>query len=144
MEGVDPKFSLKDKFIIRDFVECNTYLFIMYTQNAPSPNAAKKKEVFFNACIYDKRTRELFHIYIDQPPFLPGGRGWPRAPNNYLANDHDSGPAFWPKETTHDGLPFTWINGKDLKTKMENTAWKNELFSIENMQDDDYLLMIAQ
>lgn len=109
LEGVDPKISLKEKFLIHEFTESKDYLFIIYTQNVPSPNSAKKKEVFYNACIYDKKTRELFHIYKDEPPFIPEGRSWPKPPQNYLTNNLDDGPDFWPKKTTQDGRPFTWI-----------------------------------
>lgn len=144
IEMMNPRFDLKEKYVIDQFLETNHYLFIIYTRDYASPNTAKKGTLLYNACIYDKASKELYHVYIDQLPFVPEGSSWPKFPLDYLINDHDSGPAFWPKKSTHDGLPFTWLKGRDLKAKMKNTAWNNELFSIENMRDDDYLLMIAR
>jgi hypothetical protein len=144
MEMMNPRFDLKEKFIIDQFIETNKYLFIIYTQDAPSPNSAKKGTLLYNACIYDKVSKELYHVYIDQLPYVPKGNSWPKFPLDYLINDYDQGPAFWPKKSTHDGKPITWIKGRILKEQMKNSTWKKDLFSIENMREDDYLLMIAQ
>ena len=143
MEVMNSKVSLAEKYIINDLVETNNYLFIIYTQNAPSPNSAKKGNLFYNACIYDKTKGELFHVYMNKSPFVPVGRSWPQNPIGFLANDFDNGPSFWPKKTTHDGKPFMWFKGLDLKLRFEMDTWTNEAFSIKNMKDDDYLLMLA-
>jgi len=130
MEAIDPRQSLKEKYIINDFIESNKYLFISYTQNAPSPNAAKNNEIFYNACIYNKNTKELFHIYIDKLPHIPKGSRWPAHPIEYLRNNQGNRPAFWPKKTTYDGKPFTWIKRSDAPENLSNNNF-------------DYLLMIA-
>ncbi len=143
-EMMDSRFDLKEKYVLDQFTETNKYLFIIYTRDYASPNTAKKGTLLYNACIYDKRSKDLYHVYIDHHPYVPKGNNWPKFPLDYLVNDYDQGPKFWPKKSTHDGKPFTWIKGRDLKAQMKNSEWKNDIISIENMNDDDYLLIIAQ
>lgn len=147
LEGMDPNFNLSDKFVIDELIETNKYLFIIYTQDYPCPNTAKKGTLFYNACIYDKAKRELYHIYLDQAPFVPEGSSWPRPPLGFLNNNFDKGPDFWPKRSTHDGMPFAWFKGLDLKAILNTISWEGNAplkHEIEKMNDTDYLLMIAQ
>jgi len=133
MEGFDPRFDLKEKYVIDQFIETNKYIFIIYTQDYPCPNTEKNGTLLYNACIYDKAKQELFHAYKDQKPFVPTGNSWPQFPIDFLKNDLDKGPAFWPKKTTHDGLPFTWFKINEI----------SKIMPLEDNHDFDYLLMIA-
>ena len=144
MEGIDSKMSLANKYYPSEFVETESYVFIVYTMNVPNPGNARKGTVFYNACVFDKETGELFHLYIDKLPFLPKGKNWPKNPLGYLANNYDNGPTFWPKGVTSGGNPFMWFKGLDLKENFNTESWKNDAFSLRNMKDDDYLIMIAQ
>lgn len=145
MEGISTKTNLTEKFIINDFIETIKYIFIIYTKNAPSPNSAKKGVLFYSACIYDKAKNELFHVYVDEKPFVPLTSSWPRKPINFMKNNYDNGPAFWPEKTTHDGSPFMAIKASDIK---DNTnLWKGNEAMIDNikkMKKTDYILMIAE
>lgn len=145
LEGMDPGFSLIEKFVIDNLVETNRYLFIIYTKDYPSPNTAKKGSLFYNACIYDKAKAELFHIYLNEKPFVPPGRSWPQNPRNFIENNFDNGPAFWPGKITHDGLPFMAFKVSDLKDKSNlwqgNESMRN---NIKKMKKTDYLLMIVE
>jgi len=142
MEGLDPHFSLENKFILYQFLESYEYLFIVYTKDNVSPNSAKKGTLEFNACIYDKHNKDLFHVYLNADPYYVG-RGWPESPINFITNSQ--GLPFWPKAVTQDGIPFTWIKGLDLK-KMpsHNISEKYPVFRfIKEMKRDDYLLMMV-
>ena len=144
-EGVSIKMDLKEKYIINDFLETTNYLFIVYTQNAPSPSSARKGVLFYNACIYDKVKKELYHIYLDKKPLVPPGKNWPRIPINFLKNDIDNGPAFWPEKVSNRGMPFKPIKISDLK--YQSNLWHGQEKITDNlskMQKSDYLLMIVQ
>lgn len=145
LEGISIRFDLKEKFVINDFIETNSYVFIVYTKNTPSPNSARKGIVFYNACIYDKGKEELFHVYVDKKPFVPEGRNWPKKPQNFINNDYDHGPAFWPEKITHNGAPFVAFKISDLTE--DDQLWKGDGSMRENirkMKSTDYLLMIAE
>jgi hypothetical protein len=132
-EGMDPGFDLKEKFVIDQLVETNRYLFITYTKDYPCPNTAKSGTLRYSACIYDKDRAELFHIYLDRPPHIGEGLSWPEPPKEYIQNNLDSGPVFWPKSTTYDGKPFTWFKKQDIPPQM----------NLQHSEDIDYLLMIV-
>lgn len=142
IEGMDPHFSLENKFILHQFLESDKYLFIVYTKNNVSPNSAKKGTLEFNACIYDKDNKDLFHVYMDEDPYYLG-RGWPKSPIDFIINS--KGLPFWPKNVTQNGIAFTWFKGLDIKMKRYPNFAENEIMSIFNdeMRDDDYLLMIV-
>ena len=144
-EGISVKIDLKEKFIISEFIETMNYLFVIYTQNAPSPNSAKKGELFYNACIYDKIKKELFHIYLDKKPFIPPGKRWPRVPISFLKNNIDNGPAFWPEKVTNSGMPFKPLKISDLQ--YQSNLWQGHDAMpgiLSQMKKSDYLLMIVQ
>lgn len=145
LEGISVKTDMKHKFIIHNFIETSDYLFIVYTQNAPSPNSAKKGLLFSNTCIYDKHEKALFHVFIDKKPFIPPGKSWPRIPKDDIKNNIDHGPAFWPENITPDGFPFVALQVSDLKSKVN--LWQGNGAMIENlnkMKNTDFLLMIVQ
>jgi len=145
MEGIDPKMSLADKFIPTQIVESAKYLFMIYTQNNANPNNAKKGTVFYNACIFDKAKDELYHLYIDKPPFVPIGRSWPQNPSGFLENNYDNGPDFWPEKVAHDGMPFMSLKISEIP--QNQNLWKGHEAmndNINKMKKTDYLLMIAQ
>jgi hypothetical protein len=131
-EGIDPNFSLKNKFIPEEFIETELYLFIIYKQYEVPSNNSEKDICLYNACIYDKRSGHLFHIYKDKTGTNPGSP-WDDKPKDQLRNNYDHGPAFWPKSTTYDGKPFTWFKKQHISHEM----------TLQYPEDIDYLLMIA-
>jgi hypothetical protein len=119
--------SLKDKLVLQSFLETNRFFFITYSKDYDCPNTAKQGTLKYSRLVFDKKTRKLIHIYIDEEPFIAKGKmTWPSAPNVNIDNDLDGMPFIWPTSTTAAGQPFSIISGDVLlKTRHENLPFKN-------------------
>ena len=127
-------------FIINDFIETTNHLFILYTQNAPSPKSARKGELFYNACIYDKAKKELFHIYMDKAPFVPEGGRWPQKPKNFMKNNYDHETPMT-REFIHDFLLElrTAYNPRSVRTNRSRQTTPDSLqFDYTNYPPDGH------
>lgn len=126
-EGIDPGVSLKEKLVPQAFQETDRYLFITYSKDYGCPNTAKSGTLKYSRLIYDKKNKITTPIYLDEAPFIPGGKmTWPAAPNTNIENDLDAMPFYWPSSVTANGKPFATMNGEEiLKLKMENLPVKN-------------------
>ena len=78
-------------------------------------------------------------------PFVAKGKIWPKKPKNYVKNNHDYGPAFWPQQITHDGFPFMALKVANLQSEVNLWQGKQAMVDmLKTMKKDDYLIMIAQ
>ncbi len=156
MEGINPKYDLKDKYIVQDIWETVKYVFLFYTQDYVCPNNAKSGSLLYNCFVYNKINGETFHAYINEPAILskpkksmlPPG---PITPQEGIVNDLDYGIATWKFKQTDDGKLYRLIKGKDIKNHIhsnpKNTNLENkELLEkiAENSKDDDLFLMIIK
>jgi hypothetical protein len=122
MDGLNPDFSLTDRYMLYSLYETNSYLFIRYTKNYDCPNNRKKKSVNFYNAFFDKRQGKLFH----QP-------GFTYAPEN-LVNDIDGGIPFWPEFITPDGEMIMLVSGKMIKDYINSSEFKEAIISDANRQ----------
>jgi len=137
LEGVDPGYSLTDKFVPDEFLETNRYLFFTYTKDYACPNTAKNGTLKYSRLVYFKKSGKLNYIYTDASPLVIGKTTWPAAPDLNMENDIDDSPFLWPQNVTSAGLPYAWINGKQLKAK-----FKIEKFGSYNLGDNDCVIAI--
>jgi hypothetical protein len=136
-EGIDPGVSLKEKLVPQSFLETNRYLFITYSKDYDCPNTAKSGSLKYSRLVYDKESRTLTSIYIDEAPFVPEGKmTWPNAPDFNIENDLDKMPFKWPGSVTAGGLPFSTFSGKELLKQ------KNPDLPLKNIQKDERIIAI--
>ena len=126
-EGIDPGVSLKEKLVLQSFLETTNFIFITYSKDYSCPNTAKQGTLKYSRLVYDKKTRKLTPIYIDEEPFIPKGKmTWPSAPNIHIDNDLDGIPFIFPTLATANGQPFSIISGDVLlKSDRQDLPFKN-------------------
>jgi hypothetical protein len=137
LEGIDPGVSLKEKLILQDFLETNRYIFITYSKDYSCPNTAKQGTLKYSRLVYDKESRVLTSIYIDEAPFIPEEKmTWPKAPDLNIENDLDKMPFKWPESVTAGGQPFSTFSVKELLKQ------KNPNFPLKNINENDRIIAI--
>ena len=134
-EGIDVDFSLKDKLVGPKLYESDKYLFITYTKDYSSPNSAKSGSLKYSRLIYDKSSKKIITLYIDEAPDYKG-IGWPEAPLAEINNDLDGMPFLWPAGITPDNKPFAYIKAIDFP----KSDSKPEM--LKNVNDNDIILVI--
>ena len=138
-QGVDPYVSLKDKLVLQSFVETNNYLFITYSKDYSCPNTAKNGTLKFSRVIYNKKSRGIIPIYIDEAPFTVAGNIFRFSPPDLnIENDLDEMPFLWPRSVTFDGKVFTWFSGESL------LKLKNPNLPVKNILKNDRIIAIYQ
>ncbi len=112
-EAIHPRYSLKDKFQIKSWVETPRFIFIKYIEGYSSLFSLKKKEVKFYYAWYDKKLKQLNHIPVD--------------PLNYvyeIENDIDGGLPLWPEQANNEGIVFRHFEGWELKKHINSQIFK--------------------
>ncbi len=136
-EGIDPGFSLKDKMVFHSLLETDHYLFITYTKDYECSNTAKNGTLKYSRLIYNKKSKILTPLYLDEPPFISEGNlTSPSAPDANVENDLDSMPFRWPKFVTAKGEPFSKISGNEL------LKIKNKDLPVKNFSKNDWIIAI--
>ncbi|MBN1821524.1 MAG: DUF4933 domain-containing protein [Prolixibacteraceae bacterium] len=138
LEGMDPGFSLENKFVPEDFLETSRFIFFTYTKNYPCPNTAKNGTLKYSRLIYNKKVRKIDYIYVDEQCMVTSGSSWPSAPDLNIENDLDDNPFFWPVDITSSGLPFSAISGKILFEKFES----RDFAGYKNLSDKDFVIAL--
>ena len=137
LEGIDPGVSLNEKLVPQAFLETDRYLFITYSKDYDCPNTAKQGTLKYSRLVYDKKSRTLTSIYIDEAAFIPEGKmTWPKAPDLNIENDLDKMPFKWPESVTAGGQTFSTFSGKELLKQ------KNPNFPLQNIKENDRIIAI--
>jgi hypothetical protein len=152
LEGINPKFSLKEKYVPQSIFENNEFLIFTYSLDYDCPNTARKGTLKYSKFICDKTTGEMYHAYLDENPYLPKGkRNWPSAPNKNIVNDLDAGPAFWPTTITENNNIYFNMSGTKFKEHVKSEKFKNSTLNKELPQkiaseckEDDTILIIIE
>jgi len=142
MEGLNPRFDLKDKWLSYSLVEVRGFLFFIYTQNNVGPANLREKSVRFYHTVFDKQEGYLYQITAES--FEKTG----------LENDLDGGYPFWPDLNTPDDELVMRITGKQFRDYIDSEAFKNRSVSKEqrdrqlsiasNLADQDQLLILVK
>lgn len=128
-DGVRPSVGLEDKFIHHSTFQTDRYFFITYTQNYRCPATASNGTLKFNQFVYDKKTGESFHTYIDQPPYVMKQtkdmpmKPWPDAPRNMFKNDMDAGIGWFRIKTSEDGTFYTSFSVEKLRKHVNSSEF---------------------
>ncbi|HBB91344.1 MAG TPA: hypothetical protein DC042_06415 [Bacteroidales bacterium] len=126
MEGIDPRYSLADKFVNGTFVESQSHIFIEYTQDYSCPNTANKGTLKYNRCIYFKNTGDLVHIQKDEAAGPVKEMTWPMNHAQRILNDLDQGVDFWPDGITPEGIPYEQLAMAQLIKRIEESGSTNQ------------------
>lgn len=151
LEGINPKFSLKEKYVPQSVFETNEILVFTYSLDYDCPNTARKGTLKYSKFILDKTTDEMYHAYVDEAPYLPKGKMvWPSAPSTSIVNDIDAGPAFWPTTKTENNKVYFHMSGKKFKEHVNTQEFKKsdlpkeflEKLAKECKEDETILIII--
>jgi hypothetical protein len=89
--------------------------------------------------IYNKKSRGIIPIYIDEAPFTVAGNIFRFSPPDLnIENDLDEMPFLWPRSVTFDGKIFTWFPGESL------LKLKNPKLPVKNIKKNDRIIAIYQ
>ncbi|MFA6482963.1 MAG: DUF4933 domain-containing protein [Bacteroidales bacterium] len=146
MEGIDPRYSLADKFVNSTFVESQNHIFIEYTQDYSCPNTARKGTLKYNRCIYFKQTGDLVHIQKDGVPKPIAEMAWPMNHALRIVNDIDQGVDFWPDGITPEGIPYEQLLLLQLKSRIEESGSTSQLLKelVSRANPYEYLIITVK
>ncbi len=114
MEAINPRYDLKNKFLIDSWAETPAYIFIRYTEDRSTINSRVNKTVKYYYAVYDKILKQTFHLPVD--------------PLNYafeIENDIDGGLPVWPETITPDGKAYRVFEGWELKDHVKSDEFLN-------------------
>jgi hypothetical protein len=137
IQWMDPGYDLTGKLILQDLLETKQYLFITYTRQVSSDS----KDLLFSRLIYDKRTKALYSVYVDEKP--RSFEAWfhnPYAPEINIENDIDHKPFLWPDHATEQGVAYTFFTPEQFAEKLGTSAG---LF-FTNISNKSYIIAIYQ
>ena len=136
--GIDPGYNLQEKLVPQSFLETNRHILITYSKDYDCPNTAKSGTLKYSRLVYDKMSRTLTPIYIDEAPFIPKGKMiWPKAPDFNIENDLDKMQFKWPESVTAGGQPFLKFWGEELLKQMNHQD-----FPLKNIKKSDQIIAI--
>ncbi len=137
-QGMDPSYDLSNKFMPKTVEITKNYLFFHYTKDYNSPNARKKKSVKFHYAIYDRRSKELWHVPANQDEWNYG-----------LENNLDGGFPVWPgmfsnkyyapSSITDNGEILLTVKGNDLKEYIKTDEFKNSAAPVSRKKEFEQL-----
>jgi len=134
MDGLNISKSIKDKLMMNNCIESDSYLFMKYTKNNDCYNNRKAKDVDFYYAIYDKAKNETFYLEVDS--------------KNYtykLKNDIDNNFPFWPGIVNQSGEMMDILTKKDIEFyfDIENLNPTQASF-YENLSGNEIILVLVQ
>lgn len=132
-QAMDPSFDLSDKILIQSISVSENFVFIHYTKGYNSPHNQREKLVKFFYTIYDRRTKELWHVKSD-----------PDDSDFALENDLDGGLPVWPGKFSYryyvpcsvseDGEIIQSMKGEVLKEYINTDEFLNSSAPEEDKQ----------
>lgn len=130
MEAINPRYDLKNKFLIDSWAETPGYIFIRYTKDRSTIISRVNETVSYYYTVYDKNFKQIFHLPVE--------------PLNYvyeIENDIDGGLPVWPELTTQDGRIYKTLEGWEIKKHV-----KSEKFQRSEIPADkkDFLTKLAK
>ena len=143
LEAIHPRYDLTNKFLLRDWLETEKNIFVIYTENRSTINSRRKKTVNYFYTVYDKGLEETFHLPVDTLNYI-----------YEIENDIDGGLPIWPKQANHKGKIYKSFEGWELKRHVNSEQFKNsevspgkkeQIFRMaESVGDAETIIMIIE
>ncbi len=161
-DRLNPWFDTRDKYILKDIIETNQFVFVFYTKDYACEKALKQKTIQFSCFAYNKLTGEQFHTYVAENPIvtqIKKSKNYSRLappppliiepPLKGIINDLDYGITTWKWKLAEDGRLYKLLSGKQIKEYVKNNPKNSNLANKELLEeiadkakDDDLFIMI--